>query len=54
MIKEYKRKGITPIAAAIGDDKEAIEHIYRENFLNISDLETLPKRLTDLVKRYVK
>lgn len=54
VIKEYKRKGITPIAAAIGDDKEAIEHIYRENFLNISDLETLPKRLTDLVKRYVK
>lgn len=52
--EEYRRKGVRLIAAAIGDDKEAIGRIYGESFLNISDLTQLPVTLTAMVKRYVR
>lgn len=52
-IKEYTRKGITFLAAAIGDDKEIIENIYGENcFLDISDLNKLPANLVSIIARY--
>lgn len=52
--QEYKRKGILFIAAAIGDDKENIERIYGESFLDITDLEELPAKLTSVVKRHIR
>jgi len=52
--KEYTRKGVTLFAAAIGDDKENIERIYQEGFLDITDLNKLPMNLTRLIARYVK
>ena len=40
--QEYRRKGILFIAAAIGDDKENMERIYGDSFLDITDLNQLP------------
>lgn len=52
--EEYTRKGITLFAAAIGDDKETIERIYKDGFLDISDLNKMPVNLIKLISRYVK
>ncbi|MDO4274141.1 MAG: nitric oxide reductase activation protein NorD [Eubacteriales bacterium] len=52
--KEYEKKGITLFAAAIGDDKENIKRIYKDGFLDITNLEDLPKHMTLLVKQYLK
>lgn len=52
--QEYQRKGILFVAAAIGDDKQNIERIYGDSFLDITDLNQLPVRLTNVVKRHVR
>lgn len=53
--KECDREGIGYIAAAIGSDKEDIKAIYGErHFLDISDLSSLPEKLTNLIKRLLK
>ena len=52
--KEYKSKGVTIFAAAIGDDKPNIERIYKEGFLDITDINKLPMFLTKLVVNYLK
>ncbi len=52
--QEYRRKGILFIAAAIGDDKEDIERIYGDSFLDITDLHQLPVKLTQVVKRFLR
>ena len=52
--QEYQRKGILFVAAAIGDDKQNIERIYGDSFLDISDLNQLPIKLTAVVKRHVR
>lgn len=52
--KEYMRKGILFVAAAIGADKENIERIYGDSFMDISDLSMLPIKLTNVVKRHIR
>ncbi|MCQ2442298.1 MAG: VWA domain-containing protein [Oscillospiraceae bacterium] len=52
--QEYKRKGIIFAAAAIGEDKQVIERIYGDAFMDITDLNQLPQKLTRLVGRYMK
>lgn len=52
--QEYQRKGILFVAAAIGDDKINIERIYGDSFLDITDLNQLPVKLTAVVKRHVR
>ena len=52
--QEYQRKGIIFVAAAIGNDKENIERIYGDSFLDISDLNQLPTKLTNVVKRHIR
>ena len=52
--QEYQRKGILFVAAAIGDDKPSIERIYGDAFLDITDLNQLPVKLTAVVKRHVR
>lgn len=52
--QEYQRKGILFVAAAIGDDKQNIERIYGDSFLDISDLHQLPTKLTNVVKRHIR
>lgn len=53
-VKYYSRKNITTISAAIGEDKENIQKIYRDNYLDISSLNDLPDALLKIVKPYVK
>lgn len=52
--QEYRRKGILFIAAAIGDDKPNIERIYGDSFMDITDLNQLPVKLTSVVKRHIR
>ena len=52
--QEYIRKGVLFIAAAIGDDKESIERIYGDSFLDITDLNKLPVSLTNVVRRHIR
>ncbi len=52
--KEYMKKGILFVAAAIGDDKQNIERIYGDSFLDITDLNQLPAKLTSVVKRHIR
>ena len=53
-IKEYTNKGILFVAAAIGDDKENIERIYGDAFLDISDLTKLPFLLVKKIEKELK
>jgi len=52
--QEYTRKGILFIAAAIGNDKNNIERIYGDSYLDITDLSKLPVSLTNIVKRHIR
>ena len=51
IVAKGKRSGVETFAAAIGSDKEKIEAIYKEGFLDIDDLSKLPKILTKLVRK---
>lgn len=50
---EYSRRGITMFAAAIGDDKPNIQRIYGSGFLDITNLNELPSKLTKLISSYI-
>ncbi|SCY23259.1 AAA family ATPase [Alkaliphilus peptidifermentans] len=53
-LQEYRRKGIQFLAAAIGQDKEAIRELYgAENTLDITDLKQLPARLLQIIARFL-
>ena len=52
--REYQRKGVLFVAAAIGDDKDNIERIYGDSFMDITDLTELPTKLTAVVKRHIR
>lgn len=49
-----KRQGILLFAAAIGDDREVIEEIYQDGFLNISDMSKLPVRIAKKILSYLR
>lgn len=54
VVKTAKCHGIDVIAAAIDDDKEDIKEIYGEDrFLDITNLEDLPKTITNCIKKYL-
>lgn len=52
--REYQRQGVLFVAAAIGDDKQNIERIYGDSFLDITDLTQLPVKLTNVVKCHLR
>lgn len=52
--QEYQRKNILFVAAAIGSDKENIERIYGDSFLDITDLSKLPVKLAGIIKRFIR
>ena len=52
--KEYSNKGIQLFAAAIGSDKERIQRIYGDGFLDITNLEKLPVNLGRLIIQKIK
>lgn len=51
--REFENRGLVIFAAAIGDDKENIKRIYKDGFLDITNLEHLSKNLTRLIKQYL-
>jgi hypothetical protein len=51
---EYRRKGILFIAASIGDDRESLQRIYGDAYMDITDLSRLPIQLTEVVKRHIR
>ncbi|EOH89778.1 AAA family ATPase [Enterococcus villorum] len=54
VLAEYDRQEIIFISAAIGQDKKEIKDIYGENrFLDISNINELPKQLIQLISRYL-
>lgn len=54
-IKEsLEKKRITVLTAAIGSDKAAIQRIYKEGFLDISDIEQLPFLLPKQIMMRIK
>ncbi|MDF2593739.1 MAG: hypothetical protein K0R69_80 [Clostridia bacterium] len=53
-LQEYSRKGITFVAAAIGQDRDIISQIYgRERFVDIRDLNYFPLRLVQIIARHL-
>lgn len=52
--RNLEKQGVKLFAAAIGDDKEQIEEIYQNGFLNISDLKTMPLKLAGLLTNYIR
>ena len=52
--QEYQRKDILFVAAAIGADKDNIERIYGDSFLDITNLNKLPVKLAGIIKRYIR
>ena len=53
-IQRGRKADIKIIGAAIGDDAENIKALYgEENFLNITELNNLPKSMVALIKRYI-
>lgn len=53
-IKEKLEKILITMLTAIGEDKEAIQRIYQEGFLDISDLEQLPYLLPRQILKYIR
>lgn len=52
--RKYQRKGLLFVAAAIGDDRESLQRIYGDSYMDISDLRQLPLRLTQVVKKHIR
>lgn len=53
-IQRGRKAGIKIISAAIEDDAENIKALYgEENFLNMTELNNLPKSMVALIKRYI-
>lgn len=54
IVKRYHKQGVETIAAAIGTDKDRIREIYGNgSFLDIENLDKLPKTLVGLVKKRI-
>nr|QGT50932.1 hypothetical protein Firmicute1046_0080 [uncultured Firmicutes bacterium] len=53
-IQKYTHKGLNIYGIAIGNDIENLKQIYGSNFLEVQDIENLPKILTGLLKRLAK
>lgn len=52
--RDAKNHHIDTVVAAIDDDKEDIKEIYGEDsFLDITDLDTLPKQIVAVIKKYL-
>lgn len=49
-----RRQGVVLFTLAIGDDRDSIHRIYGDSFIDISDINTLPDQLVQLVKRYIR
>lgn len=54
LIRAATRKGVNVFAAGVGSDKPRIEMEFgKDNFLNIGELETMPKRMCNLIRKTI-
>lgn len=53
IVAKAKSKGVQVFAAAIGSDKDRIQNIYGDGFLDVSDLSTLPKTMVRLISKRI-
>lgn len=51
IVAHAKARGVQTFAAAIGSDKDNIQAIYGDGYLNITDLSTLPKTMVRLIAK---
>lgn len=52
-VKEYSRKGVSFIAAAMDEDKQTIQEIYGSSYIGISDPKEMPKKLVNSLAKYL-
>lgn len=52
--KECNKKDVLLFAAAVGSDKSKIEAIYENSFLDITDMNALPKIFIDKIKQFIR
>lgn len=52
--KGLNKRGVKLFSAAIGDDRETIEEIYKDGFLNISNFSTMPIKLAGLLTQFIR
>lgn len=52
-VRECSRKGICFIAAAMDEDKDAIQNIYGSAYLDVTDLDKMPKKLVNALAKYL-
>lgn len=52
--KEVERMGGLLIAASIGEDKDTLKRIYKDSFLDISDLNSLPIKMVKLISGFIR
>lgn len=52
--KDCDKARVLLVAAGIGDDKETLERIYGNSFMDITDLSQLPIKLAEKIKKYMK
>ena len=52
-VTEFRRKGMLIYGAAIAEDRDVIEKIYGKNFLNITNLASLPNMMVRLVRQQI-
>ena len=51
--REYRHKGVIFIAAAMDEDKDKIRALYGDSFLDISDINKMPKMLVSKIAGYL-
>ena len=52
--KDIQKNNILLFAAAVGDDKDKIQAIYGDSFLDITDMDMLPKIFIDKIKKFIQ
>ena len=52
-VQKYRRQGVMIFGAAIDEDAEVIQDIYKGGYLSISDLSTLPRTMVRLIRQNI-
>jgi uncharacterized protein YegL len=50
--RHFEKNGGRLVAAAIGDDKDTIKRIYKDSFMDITDLSQLPIKMIKVISSY--
>lgn len=54
VVQGLRNEGLIIFAAAIGSDRAKIERLYQEGFLDISNQDTLPTQMLQLIRRFIR